>query len=593
MALRGYSSPLGRQTFDTGLDLKQAIAAEDTSRRAMRQDEGRDMYAWASLVPERGLPLNFEDFPYQRDWYSKEVAETREAVWMKAAQVGMSGYAWRWGARRAEQFGDRVIYFFPTDDDVTDFGDQRIEPSIEESEYLRRRIPANYVRNKHLKRIGHGDLSLRGTQSRAAVQSVDADALVFDEYNYLHQANLAQAERRLAGAQAAGRVPRVRRFGYPTIPGFGIHPLYERSDRRQWHVTCPACELEQTIDWGANMRWRTAKGEEERRWGDDDYDDPAQVYEAWRACRECDASLEGHPIRAGRWIRTQPDAELIGFHVPRLIVPRTDLIELVRNSRKTQPHEVEAFFQNDLGMPFIPAEAALSDADIDAACLLGREEQHLYRERNPLVAGFDVASERRLSGWVDELLPDGTARAVWIGEPHNFTDVVEIIRRYNPEMVVIDSMPERRSARAVAATFPGIVVLASYDDRNEADAFKYNLEKNLVTINRTEGLDAMMDGIRHRRRIPLKVPPRRFKSQLMSPKRVTELDSKQRPKRLYVSTGPDGDDYAHAGVYALVAKEMYALKIQTGATIAAGQGEPVADERLGWREEAYDRPARY
>lgn len=542
------------------------------------------------LVPERGQPLDLKHFPFQKEWYSEEIADARRVVWMKAAQVGMSGYAWRWAGRRAEQWGDRVIYFFPTDDDVANFGDQRIEPSIEESDLLKRRIPSHFVRNKHLKRIGAGDLSLRGTKSRTSVQSVDADALVFDEYDYHDQANLAQAERRLAGAQAAGRDPRMRWLGYPTLPGMGIHALYTRSDRRVWHVVCPKCEMEQPLSWEENMRWRGELDPERvLRATDDEWEDAEDVTAAWRVCARCEESLEGDPMLDGSWRVTNKRGALVGYHVPRLVVPRTDLLELVVNSRKTKPFDIEAFYQNDLGLPWVPTEAALTEADVMAACSLGGDAQTLYRGRFPLVAGVDVASERDLSMWVEELWPDGTSRAIWIGEPRDFQEVSEKIGRYNVNLTVIDSMPERRQARAVAATYPGRVVLAGYDERNEADAYRYDEKKNMVTVNRTEAMDAFMDSIRQQRRLPLRKPPVRFVEQLTSPKRRTELNTAGKPRRVYVATGPVGDDYAHAGVYTLVAKEMWTQKQLVTQAMEQAAGAAVADERFGFRESAYDR----
>jgi hypothetical protein len=593
-----HVSSFSRQVTRDALGIVEITREEAQRRQAEVSGTAKTMTAWALLVPERGIELSLDDFPYQREWYSEEIADADQVCWMKAAQVGMSAYAWRWAARRAEQFGDRVIYFFPTDDDVSDFGDQRIEPSIQESAYLLRRIPASFVRQKHLKQIGAGWLALRGTQSKSAVQSVDADALVFDEYNYLHPGNIAHAERRIAGSKAAGRHPRIRRFGYPTVAGFGIDSYYERSDRRQWHVLCPECALEQRLTWADNMRWRTYKGGRVCRMGHDEYEDFMVVHEAWRACRACEASLEPGrrerfgPIHRGRWIPTNIGGSLIGYHAPRLIVPRTDLIELVQNSRKTSPSAQETFWNNDLGLPYSPAEAALTDADVDAACSLGLEEAASgYRFRNAVVAGVDVASARNLSMWIDELMPDGTARALWIGEPEDFEEVAERIRRYRVAYTVVDGMPERRMARALAMTFPGRVAIAAYDDRNEADAFKYDPKKNLVTINRTEGMDAFMDGIRQQRRLPLRRPPARFKSQLLSPKRRTEEKPSGKKVRVYVSTGPDGDDYAHAGVYGLVAQEMWRLRVQLERAMKEAQGSVVPSERMGFQRpdpDAYD-----
>lgn len=552
------------------------------------------MRAWAALVPEREHTLSFEDFPFQEEWYSEEVADAREVRWRKSTQVGMSAYAWRWGGRRAEQFADRVIYYFPTDDDVSDFGDQRIEPSIEASEFLRRRILPHYVHHKHLKRIGSGWLGLRGMKSKASVQSVDADALVFDEYNLLDKKNLAQAERRLSGALAAGRTPRIRRLGVPTLPGYGIDALYERSDKRVWHVVCPSCEVEQPLTWESNVRWVNPGNDDVMRAGRDEYENREDVEHAWRVCRECEASLEPSagerfgPIHAGRWIATG-QSETIGYHVSRLVVPRTDLRELVRNSRKTAPHELEAFYNNDLGLPYSPSEASLTPADVEAAASHGLDAPvDRYRGRFPVLMGLDVASERNLSCVIDELLPKGERRNLWTGEPRDFQEVAVLMERFAVHVCVVDSLPERRQARALALAFPGRVFLASYDWRNDSDAFRYDGKKNLVTINRTEAIDAMMDAIRQQRKWPLRVPPPRYVPQVCAPKRRTELDAKSKPVRLYVSTDTEGDDYAHAEVYCMVACELWNMLKMVRREQRLVEGVPLADETVGFRRSRLD-----
>lgn len=594
----------------TGLGIRE-MAREEAIRRqreAGKENAGpRTFFEWCMRVPERGKPLDIEQFPFQVEWMTEEVANAREACWRKASQVGMSGIAWRWGGSRAEAHGERVIYFFPTDDDVTEFGRQRIDQSIADSEWLRSRILPGATNNVHLKELGSGDVSLRGTQSKVAVQSVDADALVFDEYDLLNPANLAQAERRVAGAQAAGRTPRIRRFGNPSISGYGIDALYSRSDQRVWHVTCPECGTEQPLAWDENARWRSDWDAEVCRSSADDFMDPGDVVEAWRACRDCEASLEPGggswkitesgdvfldadvtvgPIHEGRWVSTNPDGRTIGYHVSRLIVPRTDLLELVRNSRKTAPHEQEAFYNNDLGEPYSPTEAALTDADISAAMSDqdSIEMVYSYRARQPILMGVDVASERNLSAWIDELLNDGRTRTLYVGEPEDFEEVMRLIRDYRVSMAVIDSMPERRKARDVQLEFPGRVFLAEYDDRNESDAFIFDPKKAKVRINRTEAFDAMMDSIRHLRRLLPSKEPRRLRAQLKAPKRRTIEEPKKKPKRVYVSTGTEGDDLAHAAVYALVAKEMWALRQQVEeAQAAAGANRPVQPQPLRQR----------
>jgi hypothetical protein len=583
-------------------------------RREQRQEQAelaRPMLEYAALIPEPGFgPLNFDLFPYQRAWYSDEVADAEEVVWLKSTQVGMSAYAWRWAVRRTDQFGETGVYIFPTDTHVTEFGDERIEPAIDESAYLRARIPRSFVRHKRLKRIGRGFLHLRGSNSKAGAQSVAAQYLVFDEYDFLDATNLPQIERRITGARQLGRHPRIRRLGTPTIDGYGISEAWEQSDKRVWMVTCHECDHEQEVTWEESVRWRSTVDGKVCRAGRDEFEDPRAVAEVWRECSRCGESIEAD-IAGGRWVATQPGREVIGFHASRLIVPNTDLKQIVRASRRTLPQDVEAFENNDLGRPYSASEASLDVAALLAACELGGDRQDFYGGARPVTMGVDVAGERDLTVRIDEQLPaehpsvPNPRRALWIGEVSGFDELMKLIDRFRPMQVAIDANPERRMARALQKRYaPGRVVLVEYDARNESDAIKLAEmgEKGTplegvplkVRVNRTEAIDAMMDSIRQLRNLPLRTPPPKWLDQMRAPKRTVKLDTRGNPRRVYVSTGTMGDDYAHADVYALVATELW--RMRGGANALMGPAPQIqTDEQLGFERVrlASDNPAIY
>ena len=577
------------------------------AERADAPEEIRGFREWSVRVPEPQVgSLNLRDFPYQVEWYSEEVARAREVVWQKSTQVGMSTNTWRWGAHRADVFGDTVIYVFPTDTHVRDFGDERIEPSIQGSEYLLSRISAHYVRHKSLKRIGAGWLHLRGSRSTgvkggpgkraASAQSVAAQALVFDEYDDLDPRNVSQYERRISGAKQIGKAPRVRRLGVPTIAGYGIAGIYERSDQRVWKVACSECGHDQQVQW-ENVRWTMPDSDKVHRAGDDEYVDPEIVGETWRACLECEAHLD---VRLGRWEAQRPGAPVIGYHVSRLIVHTTDLAQIIINSRKTAPHEVEAFWNNDLGLPYSPAESALDDATLQAACSHGLHPEQLtqgYAGPYPTTMGVDVAGERDITVRISEHMPEGYRRALYIGEVGSFQEVVRLIEVYRVHVAVIDSNPERRSAKAVQAMFPGRVILCEYEanDRPDAETIVVKTGKPgtaldgvplVARCNRTEVIDAMMDGIRGVRNAPLFYPPPRYFSDMKALKRRTVEDSRGRPKRVYVKTA-DHDDYAHAEVYDEVATHLL-QQVQLSHEIAAQAEQPIPDEAIGFKRSQLD-----
>lgn len=155
-------------------------------------------------------------------------------------------------------------------------------------------------------------------------------------------------------------------------------------------------------------------------------------------------------------------------------------------------------------------------------------------------------------------------------------------------------MSERRHARTLAARNPGRVFLCRYDEQPEADAIRYDSEKNLVTVNRTEAIDAMMDDVRHLQNVLISNLPPFYREQMKSLKRRVEEDSKGRPRKVYKKTGSVGDDYAHAETYDLVAKEMAGLLEMYGQRVGEEdrQVEPedygVKRARLGWDADGYE-----
>lgn len=577
MALSTKLPPPPEHPFEFARDL----TAQRWGDRDKRPEEDgpaviEQFESWAMAVPEPKVGrLNMARFPYQRELYSAEVAAAREVVIQKSTQVGVTSYAWRWAGWRADQSADTALYIFPAKTLADDFSDNRVDPSVDESEYLSGR--KGKVWNKGLKKIGLGALYFRGSESLAAAQSLDADCIVFDEYDDLVQKNVEQMERRLSGAQAAGRFPRIRRVGVPRVAGHGINGQYLASDQRQWQVTCPACGYQQALTFEDNLRWKNPGKRKVLRASNDEFENAKEVGEVWRVCSQCEEEID---VATGLWVPANPGVSTIGFHITRLIVPFTDLQEVVRNSRKTRATQVETFRQNDLGEAYEAGQAGLDEATIMAACSHGRTPVGSYGEGNFVTMGVDVASTRDLTVRISEHTSDGTKRALWIGEVREFEDVSRLMHLYNVTMCAIDGLPERRAAMALAHEFTGRVFVCVYNDKPMAEPVVLNPNTLIATVNRTEAIDSMMDGIRTLQNYPLKTPPQNYIRDLTNVKRVVEVEEDTGKVRVfYLSHGPD--DYAHAEVYDCVATHLLAMRIAAGGLAQRAQGEMVEQPQLG------------
>jgi len=605
MRVGGVLSPVNAPTGGAGFDVGGAIFDRLDGDEEGHVEVEKTLMEYAVDIPEPGVgPLRFEDFPFQEEWYSEEVAQALEVVLRKSAQLGASAWAWRITGRRVDRFGDTAIYTFPTEKHVTEFGDERIEPAIQESPYLRSRIPSRYVHTKHLKRIGRGHLHMKGSNSTAGAQSVAAQMLVFDEYDLLDQVNLAQMERRITGAIQVGKTPRVIRLGYPYNPGGGIDAAYRSSDQRVWHVTCPECGDEQPIVWEVNFRWTMPGDATIYRPGADVEDllDPKELGEVWRCCRSCSASFEDSAplardgaLRRGRWIAQNPESKIIGYEAWRGMVPVTGLRQLVIASRGTTEAAREAFYVLDLGRPYVSGETSLDVPTLMRACGLGLPRRvESYTGRNPTTMGVDVGDRKGIHVTIDEQLPapvEGVLnprQTLWCGIVKSWDEVAEKMELFRVHMAAIDMNPERRWVRLLRAHFPGRVVGVEYEWNPSAPPFVLESDPagvpEKVRVYRTDAIDGMMDAVRQVRWRPLQVPPPQWLEQMQALRRKLEIDPKKlRPFWIYEETGNAGADFAHSAVYAMIATELWRTQVGLQAQALQARGHVLPDAEMGFR----------
>jgi len=175
--------------------------------------------------------------------------------WGKSTQVGVSAWAVRWALYHSDTKGLTGLYVFPTARDMWDFSTLRVGPIIRNSPRLSRRQKPDDPDNKGMKGIGLGTVVFRGSESPRGLESVDADHMVFDEYELLEPTHIPNAERR-TGASLYGY---KRRIGWPFIPNAGIDKLYTESDQRRWNVKCGSCNEWQDISFNDATQSRPSR----------------------------------------------------------------------------------------------------------------------------------------------------------------------------------------------------------------------------------------------------------------------------------------------------------------------------------------------
>lgn len=568
----------GRQVKLDALDLDEPLfdpweAAAATVRGELEQLTGRRQQAqmrrqtfrqWADLVPEPRGPLDFTRFAWQAELYDQRAAEDHEQVYMKATQVGVSTQAIRWLLWHADVHQRVCLYTFPTDRELSAFSRQRIRPVIRSSDHLRARMTADGVDNVEQKQIGFdGWAYFRGTNK--PIDSVNADVVVFDEYDTSDQANIEASERRVTGPDSAGL---IRRVGVPSIPGFGIGGLYDASDQRVWTVKCDCGE------------WNPLRGY-------DAFEANVDQDRMMLVCRKCRVQLD---VRAGEWVATYPERPVRGYHVNKMMVPGSSLAILVANSLKTRPDQIEAFHTRDLGEPFAPAEGRLSLEAVRACTRVELRVQEALVSYRLVTMGVDVASARDLNVVIEESLTDDykVGRVVWAGTiAGSLQERLELLGglmdRFTVNMAAIDSEPDGMFSEAFARNFPGRVYRVSFftpsaQGRQEPPMWNIRDDEQFASLHRTKFYDMTFHRFRSQQILlpPLDSLPAEYPDHLgnLYRRRLEMPGGVGRERIDYVRTGPE--DFAQCEAYVTAAILLFQRR--EGLEMLNGGPVPVADE---------------
>lgn len=491
-------------------------------------------------------------------------------VIMKPAQVGVSElaitralHALDCGARYwgTSNDGLNVGYLFPTQEALYDFSKERISALEDESEKLATFF--DDYDDVRFKKAGHSYFYLRGAWSVKALKSFKADVLILDERDEMLSRAVALAVKRLRHSQ----VKRQMRLSTPTLPDFGIHADYLKSDQREWEVRCSGCDAWNTLDFFRDVKAAGADYDDWQHWGEERIH-RAEVHVACPGCRQplADADRFG----PGRWVARRPEVTRVrGYHVPWFAFPSVSLRDLCIAAISTDPEQTIEFYRSDLGLPYEPKGSRVTEEmlrKLSAELEGGRLPAGPWRN---VTMGVDVGARfhYRISG-------EGPGRRRYVlaaGSVKTWDDLDRLMADYKVRHAVVDAAPELHGAEAWSSKHKGRVLRAYYQDL-KGDLFRLpsdeerkmhglkttkprQLRKDVVQINRTMAMDTVYNLVATGKELwPAAVHnDPEVLTHMTAPVRVVKTDEDGQPFATWVHTKPD--HIFHAAVYDLVAQK--------------------------------------
>lgn len=439
----------------------------------------------------------------------------------KASQMAVSTYCviytmWLCKTKNAPR---GVIYWLPTDGDVTDFVGTKVDPFISENQELLKSADKSQKFNVGLKFMYGIPTYWRGLKSKSKVKSISADAAMYDEFDEADPSQVAQARKRLSG----GDIKIQRELSTPTIPDFGINKRFQESDQHHFALKCPSCNRYQVLEQEFPNCFKQNK--------QGDY---------YLGCKHCVKSLS---IQNGYWCALNPKSQLRGYHISQLYSPFLSPNEIMHEFLTTE--FIGHFYNHVVGVPHLSATDKVSENDVFNLADPTRPNAELSQTGTSM--GVDQGAKLHVT-----IMKDKKVLAAM--ERESFDDLAHIIRRYNVNNCVIDALPETRKARELQAKFnPGRVWLCFYNDNQKGSA-AWDEEKGIVQVNRTESLDAGTNAILEQKMSFFRRDKilEMFAKHCSNTAKVVEEDPNTGSKKyVYKKLGPD--HFRHSLNYAMIA----------------------------------------
>jgi hypothetical protein len=408
--------------------------------------------------------FSFEGHEPLREIYQDELHPRTTII--KAAQLGVSVYSVLKAMYLGDKYGISTAYYFPTDTDVQDFVDEKFDKIIENSEYLSTLSLPGDIDNKGLKQFSRFALFFRGTEKKRKVKSITVGHVVKDELDEANQENMKFADDRMLHQKR--RI--ITELSQPSEEDFGIDEAFKQSDMRYWAVRC-GCG----------------------KWNFPDKDFPENLItkgkNVYFGCIKCSRKLN---MAAGRYVAEHPSRskDHRGFQLSHLLFGVYSPAEIkIKYESAVKSSDKKNLNISVLGKAYSTAQSKpITDEILNNA----ERPYGLLREAKFSYFGMDMGDNAHMCFGIPSR--DGRRIQVVAMYEWNAEDkdgIIALMKRFGVYSGVIDAMPYKPTAKAIARAFEGRVAINYYKGETLKTGTEGEgpWEVKKTTIERNESLD--------------------------------------------------------------------------------------------------------
>ena len=465
-----------------------------------------------NMVNENGSPFEFKDHTFMIEPY---LDNSPRQVALKCAQIGWSTLAILREFHLAKFAGANVIHTFPSRNMSKDFVVPKVDPLIARNPVLRKMIGVDSVA---LKQVGDRYVYYRGSFEQTEAISISAHVIINDEFDRSNQQVLKTYRSRLDDARRER--PELGwewAFSNPSIPGYGVDAIWQKSDQKHWFVKCPHCGY----DWYLTFP--------------DNIDFEKQI----RVCAKCKKPFTRNDLTSGRWVKKFLNRDISGYWISQMIVPWITAAQIIEKSEGDQ----DIFHNFVLGLPYVSKDTSVTRESIIKCISPG------YNPKTNVAMGVD-------NGVIKHYVIGNRYGIFQIGETEDWGEI-ERLRNHFGAIMVIDANPYPNTPQKLSNKYPGRSYIHYYQsDKKSLDIIRW--EGMVVKSDRTKIIDSVVSEI-NSRDITYNLTERSLEDYISHWKNIYRIitDTPQGIKKpAWETIEGRGDHYAHATIYWRIALEQ-------------------------------------